>query len=400
MARRSSSSRSNSRRRTSAKKPRPTAAKTRRGSRSKARASALGPRLRRALAIPRNLAIGLALLSTLAYAPASVTETWPEPARQALEFVRDTHALLGEVGNELIRDSADWVSAASSERLAQGAEALSGLFDTEDAAETGTLLSDLGHWLPDAGDLLEDLLRDLLGDWLPGPRLPAGGGDLPRVAGSFASAKDLLYERVYRGHRETAYCGCDYNGRRQVDLASCGLARYAGNERARRVEAEHVFPAAQFGNFRRCWRQPETYRDCREADGDLLSGRDCCLRVDATFLVAHNDLQNLIPAVGMINGDRRDYRWGLVAGGQRYGDCGIRIDASSRRVQPPDALRGDIARIMLYMRDTYGFRLSRQDERLFQVWSERDPPDEWERRRQKRIRRLQGVENAHVMDEG
>lgn len=348
----------------------------------------------------RNVAIGIALISTVSYVPTSVTETWPDSARQAMEITRDIRVLLGEVGNDLIRDGADWVSAASTEGLAQGGEALSGLFDSNAWVDPKALLSDLGHWLPDPGDLLEELLRDLLGDWWPRPSLPAGGGDLPRVAGSFANAKDLLYKRIYRDHRETAYCGCSYNGRRKVNLGSCGLQRYTDNERARRVEAEHVFPAAQFGNFRRCWRQPEAYRACRKTDGDLLSGRACCLRVDETFVAAHNDLQNLIPAVGMINGDRRDYRWGLAPVGEHYGNCDIRIDAKRRRVQPPDALRGDIARIMLYMRDTYGFRLSRQDERLFKVWNDLDPPDEWERRRQERIARLQGMENGYVVSHG
>jgi deoxyribonuclease-1 len=218
------------------------------------------------------------------------------------------------------------------------------------------------------------------------------------VAGTFSDAKDLLYGKVYRRHRLTAYCGCSYNGRRQVDLRSCELEGFAGVERARRVEAEHVFPAAQFGNFRRCWRQPEAFRACREANGTLMSGRACCLNVDKTFLAAHNDLQNLIPAVGMINGDRRDYSWGMAPTGKRYGTCGIRIDTGGR-VQPPDALRGDIARIMLYMRDTYGFRLSRQDERLFAAWNELDPVDEWEMKRQKRITRLQGMENRYVVGE-
>ncbi|MCF8003707.1 MAG: endonuclease [Chromatiaceae bacterium] len=223
-------------------------------------------------------------------------------------------------------------------------------------------------------------------------------GDLPRVAESFSEAKQLLYTRVQHGQSVTAYCGCTYNGRRQVDLRSCGLERYAGNARARRVEAEHVFPAAQFGNFRRCWREPEAYRACRQKDGDLVSGRECCLRVDETFVAAHNDLQNLIPAVGMINGDRRDYRWGMATNGDRYGACDIRIDASNRRVQPPDALKGDIARIMLYMRDTYGFRLSRQDERLFSAWNNLDPVYAWERTRQARIARLQRRANPYVED--
>ncbi len=331
----------------------------------------------------RRMVIGFALILSVTYIPTSVTETWPAPAQQAMEIMRDLRVRFHDTGAELIHNGADWVSTASTHVFG--------------GVVPETLLADVGHWLPDPGDLLENALRDLLGDWWPQPTLPAGGGDLPRVAGSFASARDLLYERIHHDRRLTVYCGCKYNARRQIDLASCGLQRYAGNERARRVEAEHVFPAAQFGNFRRCWRQPEAYRACRRPNGETVSGRECCLRVDETFVAAHNDLQNLIPAVGMINGYRRDYRWGVVPGGERYGDCDIRIDANRRRVQPPDALRGDIARIMLYMSETYGFRLSRQDERLFKAWNALDPPDAWERRRQARIARLQGRENRYVV---
>ena len=349
----------------------------------------------------RDITIGLALISAVSFVPVSVTADWPASAQQAMAIARDVRGLLIDVGADLVDGTRTWLSGPGATLVDQGGDLLADGLERAGDADLGALLPDLGRGLPDLPTLIQDLLGalldDLLGDWWPQPTLPAGGGDLPHVAGSFATAKDLLYDRVQRGQRVTAYCGCRYNGRREVDLGSCGLEGYASNARARRVEAEHVFPAAQFGNFRRCWRQPEAYRDCREKDGDLLSGRACCLRVDETFVAAHNDLQNLLPAVGMINGDRRDYSWGMVSGGERYGDCGIRIDSGGRRVQPPDALRGDIARIMLYMRDTYGFRLSRQDARLFEAWSKADPVDAWERKRQARIARLQGVENGYVV---
>ena len=236
-----------------------------------------------------------------------------------------------------------------------------------------------------------------LTDWLPtGGVDPVPPGHTPRTASSFGAAKDLLYERIYRGHRETFYCGCDYNGRERTALGSCGLERYAGQTRADRVEAEHVFPASQFGNYRKCWRSPASFPDCKQADGDVISGRDCCQRVDPVFTAAHNDLHNLVPAVGLINGQRSNHNWGMVSGGERYGACEIRIDASIRRVQPPDAVRGDIARIMLYMQDTYGFRLSRQDQQLYRAWNNADPPDAWEIERDKRITRVQGKGNAYV----
>ena len=49
----------------------------------------------------------------------------------------------------------------------------------------------------------------------------------------------------------------------------------------------------------------------------------------------HNDLYNLFPAEGEINGDRKDYNLGMVSGARRdYGSCAFKIDASSRRENP------------------------------------------------------------------
>jgi deoxyribonuclease-1 len=220
-------------------------------------------------------------------------------------------------------------------------------------------------------------------------------GDLPRTAATFAKAKRLVYERIYFDHQRTLYCGCQYDADRQVALDTCGLQDLAGNKRAARIEAEHVFPAAQFGNFRTCWREPASFPQCNK-DGKTLSGRECCLRVDPLFVAAHNDLQNLYPEDGYLNGQRSDYNWGMVSGGTTYGTCDMRFDGSIRRVQPPVAIRGEIARTMFYMRDTYGFRLSRQDQQLYGAWNNQNPPGEWEIERNRRIKEIQGVGNVYV----
>ncbi len=225
------------------------------------------------------------------------------------------------------------------------------------------------------------------------PSAPAEGVALPRTPTSFAQAKRVLYDQIYAGRARTFYCGCDYDAEGKVDLASCGMQALAGQKRAQRVEAEHVFPAAQFGNFRACWREPASFPECRRDSGKALSGRQCCEKVDPVFRAAHNDLMNLFPAVGEVNGDRRDFGWGMVPNKRRgeYGACGIAIDPELRRAEPPDAVKGDVARTMLYMERTYGFRLSDQDHQLFDAWSRQDPPDAWE---QERIRRIQRIQTA------
>ena len=172
-------------------------------------------------------------------------------------------------------------------------------------------------------------------------------GALPHTSGSFEAAKRTLYDQVYPDHRITFYCGCAYSPDRQVDLASCGLQALSGKPRAERIEAEHIFPAAQFGNFRPCWRDPRSFPLCVKSDGSTFSGRQCCQQVDPVFNAAHNDLFNLVPAVGEVNGQRKDYNWGMIPGEKReFGACNFEVDASIRRVEPPENVQGDIARVM------------------------------------------------------
>lgn len=215
--------------------------------------------------------------------------------------------------------------------------------------------------------------------------------DLPKTAGSFQTAKRTLYDKIYADHRITFYCGCQYSEDRKVDLDSCGVKPRKNLERASRVEAEHVFPAYQFGNFRACWREPE------KVCGEKMSGRKCCEQSDPVFIAAHNDLFNLFPAVGEVNGDRSNYNWGMIPGEKRnYGACNIEVDTSIRRAEPPENVMGDIARTMFYMAETYRFNLSDQDRQLYAAWDKQDPPDDWERERNRRIKAIQGKGNRFI----
>ncbi|QVL49696.1 MAG: endonuclease [Thiocapsa sp.] len=315
----------------------------------------------------RNLGIGLALIGSVSFLPESLVQTWPEHAQRAIQITRDIRTLLFDI----VRDT---------------------------TAGVGSWLSDLGGVdIPELGRVVAEQVPGWLsGDLRPFDLPGASNTDQSGIVLSFSAARTALYDTVYRGHRVTFYCGCRYDRNGRTDLEGCGLATLDGSSRAQRVEAEHVFPASQFGNFRRCWREPAAFSQCRSDGGNILSGRACCERVDPTFVTAHNDLHNLVPAVGAINAARSNFNWGELRSGQRLGDCAIRFDPILRRVQPPDAVRGEIARTMFYMRDTYGFRLSRQDEKLYAVWNNADPPDDWEIERNRRIRRLQGKGNRYV----
>lgn len=208
------------------------------------------------------------------------------------------------------------------------------------------------------------------------------------VPASFSSAKRQAM-KLYDGHPVSFYCGCDIlkeNKKRIPDLKSCGYSVRKQAKRAHRIEWEHVVPAWVFGHQRQCWQE---------------GGRKNCSRNDPVFRKMEADMHNLVPAVGEINGDRSNFRFGLLS--QRpdmYGQCDFKVDFKARVAQPPQNQRGSIARIYLYMADRYPFRLSEQQRRLFEAWNRMYPASEWEQRRNRKISQIQGWENPYVLEQG
>lgn len=224
----------------------------------------------------------------------------------------------------------------------------------------------------------------LVSAWSPGPAW---------AFASYAAVKRALFDEVFAGDRRTLYCGCPFDADRRLDLSACGYVSPKGGERRGRVEVDHVVPASWLGAGRPCWRQ----KICRDAKGKAFKGRKCCLAIDPAFRSAYQDLHNLWPTVGEVNQIRSNYRFGLIDGEQRaFGRCDIEIDRSARLAEPRPEIRGDVARIGLYMEAAHGVRLSDAQRRLFDAWHRDDPPDDAERRRNDAITRLQGRTNPWI----
>lgn len=205
---------------------------------------------------------------------------------------------------------------------------------------------------------------------------------------SFYKAKKVLISEVYKGHEKTFYCACDYREQPHPTkknktrlgpvVESCGLKPRKNANRSSRIEWEHVVPAWEFGHQLQCWQ-----------DG----GRKGCKK-NPKFKQMEADMVNLVPAVGELNGDRSNYRFGLIDGEPRaYGACDFEVDFKGRVAEPPEEKRGDIARIYFYMEDTYGLKLSSKQKKLYEAWDKLDPQDSWEKERLKRIRKITGSDD-------
>lgn len=198
---------------------------------------------------------------------------------------------------------------------------------------------------------------------------------------SFSSAKKILQKQVYKDHRITFYAGCTYDTKKQVDWGSCGYEPRKRAERGARIEWEHVMPAWEFGHQLQCWQK---------------GGRKACKK-DARFNQMESDMHNLRPAIGELNGDRSNYRYGMIQGEPRaYGAVDFEVDFKQKVAEPRPEVRGDIARTYFYMEKEYDIRIGKKQRQLFEAWDRSDPVDDWERERSKRIERLQGNGNSFI----
>ncbi|RLB57527.1 MAG: endonuclease I [Deltaproteobacteria bacterium] len=178
-------------------------------------------------------------------------------------------------------------------------------------------------------------------------------------------------------------------------MSSCGYTPKRDNRRAHRVEWEHVVPAAAFGASLAVWR--DGHPDCVDSRGRAFKGRQCARKVSTEFRFMEADLYNLYPAIGEVNALRSDRRMGEIPGEAReLGRCDLEL--AKRQVEPRPTVRGDIARTYLYMDGAYPGRsmVSAGDRRLLDGWAARDPVDEWECTRVRRVEALQGNTNQVV----
>ena len=133
------------------------------------------------------------------------------------------------------------------------------------------------------------------------------------------------------------------------------------------------------------------------------SPREYCQKYDTDFRSAHNDLVNLRPAVGQLNANRSNKPFSDILSGKdpvTYRGNGKTFKISSRVAVPDQSIRGDIARVAFYMRDTYGVSYSKRQAKLFDEWHQQDPLSEEEMLLNKRIIKVQGAGNNYALPFG
>ncbi|HET8801150.1 MAG TPA: endonuclease [Marinobacter sp.] len=126
---------------------------------------------------------------------------------------------------------------------------------------------------------------------------------------------------------------------------------------------------------------------------DCGTSRQC--EQDNRYRQIASDLHNMVPVRTRIEVHRRNARYENLGDSVKEGDCGIR--ESAHFFEPPARVKGDVARTVAYMVDTYGLPWLGASS-VSQGWNRMDPPDDGELTRHRRIVEIQGNGNPFVTD--
>lgn len=216
---------------------------------------------------------------------------------------------------------------------------------------------------------------------------------------SFSDSKKKLLKKVYYDHQITFYCQNPYEIKqikgKEKTLIIKDKNKYSPrnettkkgkiNIRAKRVEWEHIVPAENFGRQLSCWREGDNR--CINKKGKKFKGRKCCKKVSPIFRQMEADMMNLVPAIGEINADRKNFRYMNTKQNLKgqYGECQFKVNFKEKKVYPANYTKGFIARTYFYFAKKYKIKLSKRDKKMFQIWDKTYPPTKWEKLRKNRI---------------
>ena len=188
---------------------------------------------------------------------------------------------------------------------------------------------------------------------------------------SYNRAKSIIYRIARDINNYTIYCNCPIvwiNKKKNfLGLATCGYRGRKQKKRGNRIEIEHIVPVRELAHHMPCWKK---------------GGRKGCAK-NRKYNMMANDLHNLWPVIDEVSSDRSHYPFGIITGPSvSYGQCDMRISLRDKIAEPPERVKGFVARTYLYMLDKYKFKLSAKQKKLYQTWDSLYSMQPWEIQRE------------------
>ena len=179
------------------------------------------------------------------------------------------------------------------------------------------------------------------------------------------SADQLLQrqiELVDIDHQRSFYCECEFDDAKQTNFARCN---------------KHIQPKTRSKDI--SWQKILTIKPV-----DLVQPSKTKLSE------INNDLNIYLPLISKELVLPPGYRFGNAGASATPGHCGLSINTKEQIVEPPDARKGDIARLLFYLHQRYGYKLNHKQINTLLTWQDLDPPGKWDADRNYWIKVAQG----------
>ncbi|PVY70729.1 deoxyribonuclease-1 [Tamilnaduibacter salinus] len=149
----------------------------------------------------------------------------------------------------------------------------------------------------------------------------------------------------------------------------------------------------QFGQDSFLITQGYIYPLNRVRDALRCGTKSQCERNSEVYRHVASDLHNMVPIKSRIEMKRRNAGYGEMTSTAPKGECGLK--EGFQNIEPPDRIKGDVARGVVYVMDTYDLPAPGSND-VFKRWHQADPPGDLELTRNHRIRELQGNDNRFI----
>ena len=189
--------------------------------------------------------------------------------------------------------------------------------------------------------------------------------DQTRIA-NYTDAKELFFSELYNSYGETFYC------REKTNNAG-------GTIKGFMVNIELIYDRNWMIDYLECTNTTE------------------CRKKNKRFSRMESDLHNMFPVVTMANISRASKRFSMSEDNDGFSDKTCYFDRKRQEIEPPDAVKGDVARSIFYMSIEYNLPIALGGElELFKLWNHFDPPSAEDKLRNDLIERLQGTRNKFI----
>lgn len=205
--------------------------------------------------------------------------------------------------------------------------------------------------------LLTDRAAPIISAWLVALVILITHSSAALAETSNDQIETLFWGELHKTGGTTYYCNKSFDGKTPL------------------IKASHIYPQ---GNIRQ-------HLDC--------GTKRQCMRDSPRHNSIASDLHNLVPANSRFDMKRTNTIFGNLGAEIQANNCGIK--RKMHVIEPPEHLKGDIARVIFYMHTQYELPML-GNQSVLEDWSKLDPPSEDEIARDIKIESLQNNNNPHV----